>query len=142
MQVSNQDARTAFGSMLLNNGVSETQQSRLERQNNAGQNAKTDRVEQVNPASDKPFLEQVREQLLANRVGLDKKEIEEMQQEIDALQALDNPSKEQSEKLTLLQERLEELVQEAAERTAKSEVTQHSVEAKLNQYHAVSVMSG
>ncbi|ALS99692.1 hypothetical protein [Lacimicrobium alkaliphilum] len=142
MQVSNQDARTAFGSMLLNNSLSESQQSKLERQNNADQSAKTDRSEQNNPASDKPFLEQVREQLLANRVGLDKKEIEEMQQEIEALQALDNTTAEQSEKLELLQERLEELVQQAAERTAKSEVTQHSVEAKLNQYQSVSLMSG
>jgi anti-sigma28 factor (negative regulator of flagellin synthesis) len=86
------------------------------------------------------FLSDAMEQMLANKLGVDKEKLDELKKEIEALQSVENPSKEQSERLTLLTEKLEALVHEASERTAEQEARREP-DSKLKTYQSIAAMT-
>lgn len=93
-----------------------------------------------NSGSESRFLSNAMEQLLANKLGVDKEKLDELKKEIEALQSLEKPSKEQSERLTMLTEKLEALVREASERAAEQEARREP-DSKLKTYQSIAAMT-
>ncbi|WP_289028222.1 hypothetical protein [uncultured Paraglaciecola sp.] len=86
------------------------------------------------------FLSNAMEELLANKIGVDKDKLDELKQEIAALEGLENPTQEQKERLTMLTEKLEKLVKEAAERSAEQEA-KRTPDNKVKAYRDVEAMT-
>ncbi|MEO9945943.1 hypothetical protein [Paraglaciecola sp.] len=86
------------------------------------------------------FLSNAMEELLANKIGVDKEKLDELKQEIAALEELENPTQEQKERLVMLTEKLEKMVKEAAERTVEQEA-KRTPDNKVKTYQDVEAMT-
>ena len=108
-------------------------------QDNAKLAAKTSQVAENSTHSTHDFLADVMEQLLANKIGVDKEKLDELKKDIEALQSLETPTKQQKERLEMLTEKLAEMIKEAAERAAEQETKHHG--NKLHTYRSVYAMT-
>ncbi|MBC3767378.1 hypothetical protein [Neptunicella marina] len=70
---------------------------------------------------DKVFLSEAFEQIVANRIGLDKEKMDELKQKIEELENKESLTDKEKLELEQLRNALEELVKQAAEREAKSQ---------------------
>lgn len=102
--------------------------------------AKSGQSESNTDSGTSSFLSNAMEQMLANKIGVDKEKLDELKKEIEALQKLQNPSKEQSERLTKLTEKMEQLVREASERAAEQEAKREP-DSKLETYQSIAAMT-
>ena len=80
------------------------------------------------------------EELIANKIGVDKEKLDELKKEIEALENLKNPTQEQKERLVMLTEQMEKMIQEATERTAEQEA-KRVPDNKLQTYRAIDAMT-
>jgi hypothetical protein len=101
--------------------------------------AKTGLSESSSNSDTVSFLSNAMEQLLANKMGIDKEKMDELKEEIATLEELKNPTQEQKERLVMLTEKLEKMVKEATERTAKQEA-KHEPDDKLKTYKYIDAM--
>jgi predicted nucleic acid-binding Zn-ribbon protein len=86
------------------------------------------------------FLSNAMEELIANKIGVDKEKLDELKKEIEALENLKNPTQEQKERLVMLTEKMEKMVQEATERTAEQEASRVP-DNKIQTYRAIDAMT-
>jgi hypothetical protein len=54
------------------------------------------------------------EELLANKIGVNKEKLDDLKKDIETLESMNNPTQEQKERLVMLTEKLEEMVKESA----------------------------
>lgn len=60
------------------------------------------------------LLSNAMEELLANKIGVNKEKLDDLKKDIETLESMNNPTQEQKERLVMLTEKLEEMVKEAA----------------------------
>lgn len=125
---------------LYHRKTPEQVEAQLAMQESAKAAAKTSQSEADGAGGTSSFLANVMEQLVANKIGVDKEKLDELKKEIEALQKLENPTKEQTERLTSLMEKLEALVKEASERAAEQEARREP-NSKLKTYQSIAVMT-
>jgi chromosome segregation ATPase len=86
------------------------------------------------------FLSNAMEELLANKIGVDKEKLDELKKEIEALESVKNPTQEQKERLVMLTKKLEEMVKEATEQTAEQEA-KRVPDNKIQTYRDIDAMT-
>ena len=86
------------------------------------------------------FLSNAMEELVANKIGVDKEKLDELKKEIETLENLKNPTQEQKKRLVMLTEKMEKMVQEATERTAEQEA-KRIPDNKIQTYRAIDAMT-
>lgn len=101
--------------------------------------AKSDLTESNSSGDTVSFLSNAMEELLANKMGIDKEKMDELKEEIEALEELKSPTQEQKERLVMLTEQLEKMIKEATERTTKQEATREP-DDKLQAYRDIDAM--
>jgi hypothetical protein len=101
--------------------------------------AKSDLTESNSSVDTVSFLSNAMEELLANKMGIDKEKMDELKEEIEALEELKSPTQEQKERLVMLTEQLEKMIKEATERTAKQEAKREP-DDKLKTYKDIDAM--
>lgn len=102
--------------------------------------AKSGQTESDATSGTNSFMVNALEQLVANKIGVDKEKLDELKKEIEALQNVENPSKGQQERLSMLTEKLGEMVRESAERAAEQK-TQGEQDNKLQSYQSIAAMT-
>ncbi|QBL10229.1 hypothetical protein E0Z06_12200 [Rheinheimera sp. D18] len=148
----------SFNNLQLQYQALKLDDASLQRQNVADQVAAPATLKHAEPKQPKPnvnnenqsaFLAQLMEQMLANRIGLDKqkydeitKKIEETQQQIDTLSEQPaSPAKDKQlsileQKLEQLNDALESLVEQANRNREQKERTELAAKDLLEQYHS------